>query len=94
MYLAQLAPGTAHDYWNTFRDNLTDEDYGPKHPAGVQGPTPLTRRGEQVGEVACWYYHQALWAAWYDETTGIVGAGCGVEDPPTAARLRDEHHLA
>ncbi len=93
VYLAQLAPGTAHDYWNAFRDNLTDEDYGPKHPAVCKEATPLTRRGEQIGEVACWYYHQALWAAWYDETTGIVG-GASVSKTPQQLLDYVQHDLA
>ena len=31
-------------------------------------------KGDKVGEVGCWYYHQTLWAAWYDNQTGVVGA--------------------
>ena len=73
VYYAQVTPDNAEAFWNAFHDTLTDEDYGPKHPAVCKDPQPLVSKGDDVGAVVCWYYHQALWAAWYDKTTGIVG---------------------
>ena len=74
VYYAQVTPDNAEDFWNAFHDTLTDEEYGPKHPAVCKEAQPLVRAGDEVGAVACWYYHQTLWAAWYDRTTGVVGA--------------------
>jgi hypothetical protein len=91
---AQLSPDNVADFWTAFHDELTDEEYGPKHPAVCKEPTPITRHGKQVGEVACWYYHQALWAAWYDETTGIFGAALVPKaTPQQLLDYVDEHHL-
>ena len=74
VYYAQVTADNAEAFWNAFHESLTDEEYGPKHPAVCKEPQPLVRAGDEVGAVACWYYHQTLWAAWYDRTTGIVGA--------------------
>ncbi len=94
-YFAQVTPDTARNYWTAFHDELTDEEYGPKHPAVCKEPKPITDHGKQVGELACWYYHQALWAAWYDETTGIVGAAqVPNASPQQLLDYVDEHHLA
>jgi hypothetical protein len=72
--LFQLAPDNAGDFANAFRDHLTDDEYGSKHPAVCEEAHPIVRNGEEVGEVGCWYFHQTLWAGWYNHDTGVVGA--------------------
>lgn len=72
VYYMQLTPETAPQYWNQARLYLSDEEYGPEHPAVCDEPQPVTNGGKQIGEVQCWYYHQTLWASWYDQRRGVV----------------------
>ncbi len=72
--LYQLAPDNAADFAGDARAYLTDDDYpGTKHPAVCDEAHALVRHGDEVGNVACWYYHDTLWAVWYDSETGVVG---------------------
>lgn len=83
VYYMQATPETAQGYWNALHDQLTDSGYpGTKHPAACNKPRALLNaKNHQIGQVQCWYFHTGLWASWYNQDTGIVGAASADTTP-------------
>ena len=83
VYYTQVTPETARGFWIASRTALTDAGYpGTKHPAACKKARDLLNaKNQPIGKVQCWYFHDTLWANWYDSTTGVVGAASASTTP-------------
>jgi hypothetical protein len=94
LYVTQVAPGDATaGYWVAFRDGLTDSGYESPSAAACSDARPHEVRGEQVGELWCWYYQQTLWASFYDYETGVVTSATIPVKPARAVAFLERHGL-